>query len=526
MLNLVTVARQRGPGLGAAQTKWLYFFLAITAISITACSSAPVASSKHMPTPPVASSAIDYASLTPVDGFSTCRLQPEDFALLTDIAQGRLVPDSHNSDSDGRIALTIREMNQWLDKSSQLDTQPVQLVLAPKPSPPVFVALFDGTWNDRDDKSSPTTVVGHLSFDLEKMNATVNDLKIKYYPGVGTRTSWVRHLWQGITGSGAKERAEEALRDLQEFSARGGNTPHIYAIGFSRGAASARHFLNLVDEMLNAIPADNENLNRSRSFALLFDTVATGQINNLKLTIPSSTASVFHFVATRERRLSFPVVNLQPAGANSVQGQDIIEVELPAAHSDLGGGYGRGLEKLAYVMARGLLERQGFEFPKQPLDEQAVLNMGRHNSDWPGTKLANAVLSLAHPPQRLRVDPTDSAKSTPLTDPSFALLEQSARQIEAAKLELSRTEEASRSGKLPAFDGISIQLQKQGSELVLTTNCPRSVAFDRRSRWLLFNGQRYKQITEDAIHQAENGYGIVLIVDRQNGKDFRPASSQ
>src|SRR5450830_470986 len=183
-------------------------------------------------------------SSIPGEGFSSCLMLPEDLRLLSDITTRRVVPNTNSAKEGGRIALTVREMNEWSDVVSQVDDMPVPLVIDPTSARPVFVAVFDGTWNDREEKDEPLTVPGHLSREIEALSISVKGIHVKYYHGVGTRLSWIGRLWEGITGSGTKERAEDAFKDFQAFTTQEGKVPHVYTLGFSRGSASARHFLN------------------------------------------------------------------------------------------------------------------------------------------------------------------------------------------------------------------------------------------------------------------------------------------
>ncbi|WP_248747070.1 DUF2235 domain-containing protein [Pseudomonas sp. MWU12-2037] len=499
-------------------------FAIFVVLAITACNSNSSTNSTPTPESQLAPASHIEEELVPTEGFSSCLMQTDDFALLRDIEQHRVIPDSGSSLQGGRQPLSILDMNEWNTAVARLEHQPVPLVIDTMDVRPVFVAVFDGTWNDRDDSDIPITVPGVLSRELEASQTATQGLQVKYYHGVGTRVSKLRHWWEGATGSGTRERAEQAFTDLQAFIQHEGKTPHVYAIGFSRGAASARHFLNLVEPLLQESSTDNF-YNRGRSFALLFDTVATGQLDHLQLGIPSSTAYSIHFVATHERRLSFPVVLSLPAKSDAAPGQRIVEVQLPAAHSDLGGGYGNGLESLSLSMARHLLVLQGFVLVEQKVDQQAVLNMGRHNSDWPGTAVGNSLRRLGGAIGREHIEPKLSSAHDATENPIMAKLEELMREVSASKAELKRLEERYPDG--PAiFEGLSIQLQQQGNGLVLTTNCPQHVAFDRRSHWLLLDGERYLKLAEHTLKGVEAGHGIILTIDRQNPKNFRPLVTQ
>lgn len=496
--------------------------LVIGALALAACASSPTNSAGSEPGTQLASIQIAEAELIPVEGFSSCTMNTDDFALLRDIEQGRAVPDISSSLRAGRQPLSIQEMNQWSAAGTKIESLPVPLVFDPLDARPVFVAVFDGTWNDRDDKTNPATVPGALSRELEHSQIATHNLQVRYYHGVGTRVPKLRRWWEGATGSGTRDRADKAIADLKAFTRTSSKTPHVYAIGFSRGAASARHFLNLADPILQSSYSD-ELYDRPRSFALLFDTVATGQTGNLWLGIPPSTIFAIHFVATRERRLSFPVTLALPAKSDAMPGQRVFEAKLPAAHSDLGGGYGVGLEALSLSIARDLLIRQGFVLPEQAVEQQAMLNTGRHISDWPGTATGSLLRQLAGLPVRQTIEP--DAVSRPSEDPFISRLEQSMREIAASKAEMERAQARNQTSPI-VFDGLSVQLQRRDTELVLTTNCPQHVALDRHSRWLFLDGRPYLQFTEFSIQEAEAGRGPILIIDRQNPKSFKTLSVQ
>ena len=137
----------------------------------------------------------------------------------------------------------------------------------------------------------------------------------------------------------------------------------IDAFGFSRGAAAARSFVSrlietagTVDEgknvylklnYLNGI-ARLKDVEIKVRFMGLFDTVSSfhpefsrkpdfnNDDNELALTIPSQNPcvqSVFHMVAADEYRKNFSLTTINSAGSSGV------EIVLPGAHSDIGGGY-------------------------------------------------------------------------------------------------------------------------------------------------------------------------------------------
>ncbi|TYP05674.1 phospholipase effector Tle1 domain-containing protein [Xenorhabdus doucetiae] len=128
-------------------------------------------------------------------------------------------------------------------------------------------------------------------------------------------------------------------------------------IGFSRGAASSRHFANRVlkqdDDLLKVLNecfADHRYLEKSTNptgktrFLGIYDTVtAIAEMNNLlnphnsSVTGPANiflspdiAKSVFHITAQNECRYNFSLNSVKPHWP---------ELELPGAHADVGGGY-------------------------------------------------------------------------------------------------------------------------------------------------------------------------------------------
>jgi len=168
----------------------------------------------------------------------------------------------------------------------------------------------------------------------------------------------------------------EALQDIEQIRARQADADiRVLVSGFSRGAASARHFLNLLErDCQKGNPPHDPGV---RSYALLFDTVATGQRNTLLLGIPSSTDSVLHLVSMDERRIFFRPDLDEPTNDHRIR-----TIPLPGVHSDVGDSYleGVGGEIRQYVDA--LLARMGLVSAKTdelPIDYSL---QGSNDSRW------------------------------------------------------------------------------------------------------------------------------------------------
>ena len=219
-----------------------------------------------------------------------------------------------------------------------------------------------------------------------------------YIRGVGTKegkgitTGGTANLGLAFAAfcEGAEDRIPEArqkmLRILENILSSWGSMPSSVTIdlfGFSRGAALARHFVNVIlaglpDISQKPTPAPNESLpfgemltlqgedhdkhtgqdnvtlrypalpNVSIRFVGLFDTVGSifipGNDNELfyDLGLPAGCArNVVHLVAAQEWREYFPLTRVLPGNGE--------EIVLAGAHADIGGGY-QMLEKCALLM--------------------------------------------------------------------------------------------------------------------------------------------------------------------------------
>ncbi|MEW8627237.1 MAG: DUF2235 domain-containing protein [Candidatus Thiodiazotropha sp.] len=199
---------------------------------------------------------------------------------------------------------------------------------------------FDGTWNsDEDDPKVDTNVVRFAELYIGK--------QVEYIAGVGTRFGKIGALFGGLFGSGGrsriKEMYEELCRNWQE-----GDT-EIDIIGFSRGAALATHFANLIGEKGVKLADGSYNKNVKvrflgiwdmvGSFGLSFDTFIDFQSIDLGWDIRTLDVCVdhcFHAMALDERRETFNVVRLDPKHRHA----NVREIWFRGVHSDVGGGNG------------------------------------------------------------------------------------------------------------------------------------------------------------------------------------------
>lgn len=172
----------------------------------------------------------------------------------------------------------------------------------------------------------------------------------------------------GTGETGITSRAQLAFKLLQDTikQKRGKQAPpailELNLFGFSRGAATARHFASLlrnpkqiakhfVDEWSRMVVLVN--------FVGLFDTVSSegvaygNDVNNLGLRFSNDAARrVFHLMALDEYRANFALTTIASACAAKTADPNTgarvsmgFELGIPGAHSDVGGGYRAGTAK-------------------------------------------------------------------------------------------------------------------------------------------------------------------------------------
>ena len=245
--------------------------------------------------------------------------------------------------------------------------------------------FFDGTLNNIYNANPNSAGTKQSSYDNDYSNVGRMFLSVEksstpksqniYIEGMGTKKGQADDqdgYALGTGSTGITMRAQEAIQQITDFL----YTKHdpqkvrvlINVFGFSRGAATARHFIHLINTIPHAFesishPEKSHALFRySVGFVGLFDTVSsfahdqkevmsqsagltgikkevpfTDDVQQLGLKFAKSTDAtrVFHLVAGDEFRINFSLTNIQSA-INLSKGY---EVQIPGAHSDIGGGY-------------------------------------------------------------------------------------------------------------------------------------------------------------------------------------------
>lgn len=194
---------------------------------------------------------------------------------------------------------------------------------------------FDGTWNqDKVDSIEDTNVVKFRD---------ANTGSVKYLEGVGTRFGFLGRFLGGIFGIGGFARTKEMYKALITNWDSGDRD--IDVIGFSRGAALAVNFCNVVNE-LGIRSAKNPAQSPVIRFLGVWDVVGSFGIPiNLgfnfqktnvgyNLTVPGNVQHCFHAMALDERRQTMGLTRLDTSNQN----QNIEELWFRGVHSDVGGG--------------------------------------------------------------------------------------------------------------------------------------------------------------------------------------------
>jgi len=212
---------------------------------------------------------------------------------------------------------------------------------------------FDGTWNkpdtDEDDLDKNTNVYNFLKFYAPGDPETLSKLE-EYEKGVGTRFGKGGRIVGGFFGAGGRTRVKGMLNAFCENWAHNGPEDRfVDVVGFSRGAALALHFCNV---LAKGVTVGAETIKPSIRFLGLWDVVpsfglpgiALRSANNINfgwsLDVPDTVEKCFHVLALDERRGAFDVRRLDKEHTKSSR---IQEVWFRGVHSDVGGGNGNVL---------------------------------------------------------------------------------------------------------------------------------------------------------------------------------------
>jgi uncharacterized protein (DUF2235 family) len=190
---------------------------------------------------------------------------------------------------------------------------------------------FDGTWNSEKDAGR---------YDLNTNVVRFKDLYAGtkfFYKGVGTKHGALGKIAGGAFGVGGHDRIEDAKRDMAKQFVNGDRAIDI--IGFSRGAALAVHFANVVGD--DGVKVNGVVEKPVVRFLGVWDVVAAfgipinlpgfnfNRINlGYKLGLAKAVQSCYHALALDEARQTFRPTRVRGG----------CEVWFRGVHSDVGGG--------------------------------------------------------------------------------------------------------------------------------------------------------------------------------------------
>jgi len=243
----------------------------------------------------------------------------------------------------------------------------------------VFVAHFDGTRNDKDnlalsDSQYPTNVA--RLHELMGPHANGRNYVSHYEPGVGTNTddSWYTRT-KNAAFSPSGDMHDAAERAYERFSNKAyqwlKNHPDadpaealkVIATGFSRGGGTAAVFSQMLYERGLKDPENGDILVEpgvlGLSGAMIFDPVTTGYEGNERFSPTSRNINVLR--SQHEYRTAF-------RGTDYGDNPHINIVEVMGNHSDIGGGYDRGIGAKVLENARALFSNQGYRL--NPLSDE------------------------------------------------------------------------------------------------------------------------------------------------------------
>ena len=218
-----------------------------------------------------------------------------------------------------------------------------------------FGVFFDGTGNNmaKDIPGGNESNIAKL-YDFYKLDAYTNKEGIEcknndFYYNIGVGSTLGRLALGGMTGAGAESRINESYNAVADHFNRKENIyrkkKYLDVFGFSRGAASARHFVNMVKYLKIPNKLNGGFHDIELRFLGIFDTVGSfgmpgnkydaGMDYHLDRDFVKRTV---HLTAEHEKRGLFDLTSIKKNKSESLPG-NCLEKSFPGAHSDVGGGY-------------------------------------------------------------------------------------------------------------------------------------------------------------------------------------------
>jgi hypothetical protein len=226
--------------------------------------------------------------------------------------------------------------------------------------------FFDGTGNDDADPVKFSNIKLLSDLYSRRITSLPKSYAHGYVRGVGTEgDGLVGSLLGGAAGIGALKRVAGMIYEIEEAVKLYRKQFHTYPdtinldiFGFSRGATTARHFMNVIKQGFYGF--NNKSIQRyvtpdtfKISFAGLFDSVGSygiagdnddyGYNFHIQPSWLTDAGQVIHLIALNEYRKNFDLQTLFEGQSRSypmnMSRGKLQEIGLIGAHSDIGGGY-------------------------------------------------------------------------------------------------------------------------------------------------------------------------------------------
>ena len=163
-------------------------------------------------------------------------------------------PHSHGKHPDGvsTYAADAHDMATYGVAQQAMAKMPVPIFQhAGNPHERIFIAAFDGTWNDAINDKDHLTNVGLIKQQIE--SSSNPNISGSYVKGVGTQDNFIERTLDGAFGYTYDKRLEEMYEKFTQQAAIWLEKDpqaqiRIAEIGFSRGAEQAAGFARMLHE--------------------------------------------------------------------------------------------------------------------------------------------------------------------------------------------------------------------------------------------------------------------------------------
>ncbi|MCM8885189.1 MAG: DUF2235 domain-containing protein [Candidatus Thiodiazotropha sp.] len=261
----------------------------------------------------------------------------------------------------------------------------------------LFLLAFDGTWIDRNSTDPRMAITSNVELFRQYYEQANDPSSTQYIPGVGTGGVLDSVLGGGLA-VGARDKIDLAVDMLKEYLLNSDDRS-IDIVGFSRGAAMAREFANVI--LQKQANGEFDAPEYGQPFAIrfmgLFDSVSTsmadGSATNscgflYDYTISDRIGHVAQAYALNEHRPLFPQDSIDRQGGGGLS-SNRVEQSFLGAHSDIGGGYNRNdqsvaqngdLSDITLQWMRNQAEGAGVEMGELSTEHRTISNPTLHDS--------------------------------------------------------------------------------------------------------------------------------------------------